>query len=451
MILIVFLLCFLASFVVLEKKTTIENVVLKGVLAFYLAISILSLFFTLFLFAGIGFVIFQIVFLLLPLSYLTLSVKADPTIFGLKALKNAPPFLLLVVLLALAQFTHHFFTTVVRWGDWDAWAIWSQHGRFLADASHYANLFTNDISWTHPDYPLMLPSLLAMLWKSFGIHTAEVPALFGYSVALSLVLLVFSSFLEKRLTVSGMTLFLILSGSMLLFPFASTQQADTLIAVFVLVPAVLINHIPEKNDRFHLILIGFFAAVCGWIKNEGLMFFALFAFCFVVKYFKKPGYVKFFLIGTLFPLLVLILFKTVFAPPGDLISQNSDFMEKLFDWGRYEKILVFAKDYFSENGTFLMYVLGAALLINYKYYFSFGFLLAIGLFSAYILVYVITPHDIGWHLSTSFHRLVHQVFPLLVYSAFFYMASRPVCGLAKVFQERILKRKTTPSTNRHQA
>lgn len=449
MILLVFFFCFLASLLIFEKKTAIGNVVLKSVLAFYLAISGLSLFFVLFLFAGIGFAIFQIIFLLLPLAYIAFSVKSDPALFGFKTLKNAPTLLLLAALPALLQFTHHFFTTVIRWGDWDAWAIWSQHGRFLTDASHYANLFTNDISWTHPDYPLMLPSILAMFWKSFGTETAEVPALFAYVVALSLVLLILSSFLEKKLAVSGMTVFLLLTCSMLLFPFVSTQQADTLIAVFILVPVVLTDHIPDKNARFHLILTGFFATVCGWIKNEGLMFFAIFSFCFLVKYFRKPGYVKFFLVGTAFPLIVLIFFKTAWAPPGDLVSRNGDFLEKLSDWGRYEKILFFGKDYFSENGTFLMYVLGAALVVNYQYYFSLGFLAAAGLFSAYILVYVITPHDIGWHLSTSFHRLVHQVFPLLVYSAFFYMASRPVSGLAKVFGERILKRKMPSATNQH--
>jgi len=440
MILLVVLFCFFASFLFLHRHTAIKNLLLKGVLAFYIAISILSLFFCLFLFAKISFLVFQAVFLIIPLGYIAISIRKDPTVYSLQAFKKVPSLLFMVILLALLQFSYQFLNTVVRWGDWDAWAIWSQHARFLTDADYFTSLFSNNISWTHPDYPLMLPSILAMGFKSFGINTAEVPVILGYLIAISLVLLILSSFLEKGFRLSGMSVFLLLTVTELLFAFVNTQQADTFLAVFMLIPIVLMNHLPIQKINYHLILVGFFAAICGWIKNEGLVFFALFAFCFCIGYFRKPVYLKYFAIGAVLPLFVLVLFKIVYAPAGDILGENGLFTQKLSDFSRYEMVWAFAKDYLSENCKFLIYMMAAILIVNYKYYFSFAFLVTAGLFASYILVYIITPHDLGWHLSTSFYRLVHQVFPLLIYSVFFYLASNGAAGFWKVLYGKLISR-----------
>lgn len=64
------------------------------------------------------------------------------------------------------------------------------------------------------------------------------------------------------------------------------------------------------------------------------------------------------------------------------------------------------------------------LFINYKYFKSFSFLVMASLTIAYFFVYVITPNDLKWHLATSFDRLVHQVFPVLMYSVFMSFGDR---------------------------
>ena len=316
-------------------------------------------------------------------------------------------------------FSYKFFDISVRWGDWDAWAIWSQHAKFLANGPSFENLFTVDIAWTHPDYPLMLPSIIAIFWKSLGYCSAYVPAVFAYLIALSLVLTILSSFLEKRFEVFGISVFLIMTCSSVLFPFASSQQADTIFAAFILVPMVLLNHLPNDKSVFHLLLIGFFTASCGWIKNEGLVYFVLFAFCFSVKYFRKKNFVKYFFAGASFPLLVIFVFKFNFAPSSDLINGSSEYMSKIFDFSRYNLIYDFASNYIVENCQLLMYSMIAILVINYKFYSSFTFVVIFGLLTAYFFAYVTTPNDLIWHLTTSLYRLVHQVFPVLLYSIFF--------------------------------
>jgi hypothetical protein len=43
---------------------------------------------------------------------------------------------------------------------------------------------------------------------------------------------------------------------------------------------------------------------------------------------------------------------------------------------------------------------------------------------SFYLVYVLTPFDITWHVSTSIDRLLVQVWPLLVLTAFGWSAKR---------------------------
>jgi hypothetical protein len=414
------LLGIIASYLLIEKKTVIKNKVLKCVVAFYFTLAMLSFIFTVSLFFKISFTLFQVFFLLIPLIYIISEIrKAKKITFDIAYISRISTPLLIVILASLSLFSYRFFYTSVRWGDWDAWAIWSQHAKFLADGCCFGNLFTDDIAWTHPDYPLMIPSIIAVFWKSLGFYSPYVPAVFGYLIAVSLVLTILSSFLEKKFVVTGISIFLIMTYSSVLFPFATSQQADTLFGAFILIPMVLLNHLPKDKPIFHLLLIGFFAATCGWIKNEGLVFFALFAFCFSVKYFRQKSVIKYFFIGAAFPLLVLFAFKINYAPSSDLVNGHNEYATKFFDLSRYKSIYDFASNYIVENCQLLMYSMIAILVINYKYYGSFTFVVIFGLLVAYFFTYVLTPNDLIWHLTTSLYRLIHQVFPVLLYSIFF--------------------------------
>ncbi|HMI08160.1 MAG TPA: hypothetical protein VK528_11475 [Flavobacterium sp.] len=419
MILFAVLLGIIASWLLIDKKTAITNAVLKGTLAFCFTLSILSFFFVLFLFAKINFLIFNAAFVLAPLIYIVIEIrKSGKRAFASIKITQISTLFLLVALAGLLLFSKTFFENSIRWGDWDAWAIWSQHGLFLTDSSLFANLFTQDIAWTHPDYPLMLPSLNAMFWKSFGSQSAFVPAVLGYSIAMALVLLILSSFFERKFVFSGLFVFLLLTATSVLFPFAATQQADTFLALFLLIPIVLCNHLEANKSALLVTLIGFFAATSAWIKNEGLVFFVLFAFCFSVKYFRQAFLLRNFFLGAIFPIVVLMVFKFNYAPPGDLFA-NNDYHAKLFDAGRYKIIRDFARQYLTENCQFLLYIMGGILVLHYKFYLSFAFIVIFGLAASYFFIYVITPNDLNWHLSTSFYRLVHQLFPVLLYSIFF--------------------------------
>jgi len=39
----------------------------------------------------------------------------------------------------------------------------------------------------------------------------------------------------------------------------------------------------------------------------------------------------------------------------------------------------------------------------------------------YFMIYVITPHDLKWHIDTSIDRLMIQLLPMIVFGSFLYL------------------------------
>ena len=424
MIIACFLLCIVAFYLFLAK-TGIQNRILKLAISVFVAMSFLSLSFSLLLFAGIGFVIFQVCFLVAPLAYIVARLKKASHVKHIFSdFKNFPFTVLAPIVLGLCLFSCRFFTTVVRWGEWDAWAIWSQHARFLTHSDYFTNLFTDKIAWTHPDYPMMLPSLIAMVWKSFDNVSAMVPALLSYTIAISMIALVMGSFFERRFWVAGVVITLLLSATSILFPFVVSQFSDTLLACFILLPFVALHHLSHSKNAIGFILIGFLAASAAWIKNEGLMFFVLFTFCFAIRFFRHWRRIGAYLLGAVFPILVLGVFKIFFSPPGDILAAETDYWQKISDWSRYEFIFEFASEYFIQHCLLLLVLLIAVLLIHRRFYISFPFVVIGLLFLSYLAAYVISPYGLQWHMTTSFDRLVHQVAPALFYAIFFSIAQK---------------------------
>jgi hypothetical protein len=251
--------------------------VLKSILSFYLTLTLLSFSYFLALAFGVNFRLFEISFLLVPLLYLLFYfIKRKKINISFNVVKNQSFFVLLNALVLLAVFSYHYFITSIRWGEWDAWAIWISHAKVLCSETHFTNLFTDKMSWTHPDYPLFLPANIAVIWKSIGFDSALVPAIFAFLTAIALVLVMLTSFLEKKHTTVGLLFFFAITFFDVLFPFVISQYADTLFALFVLIPFVLLQHLPKDNPLKMFVLIGFFVASSAWIKNEGIMFFVLF-------------------------------------------------------------------------------------------------------------------------------------------------------------------------------
>ena len=66
-------------------------------------------------------------------------------------------------------------------GEEGAWSIWDIKARFLFRAgAFWRDAFSSDLGFTHPDYPLMLPGLVALCWKLAGQESTNAPVAIAF-------------------------------------------------------------------------------------------------------------------------------------------------------------------------------------------------------------------------------------------------------------------------------
>ena len=69
-------------------------------------------------------------------------------------------------------------------GEEAAWSIWNLRARFLFRAgAFWRDAFSSDLSWSHPDYPLLLPGLVALCWKLAGQESTDAPIAIAFLFA----------------------------------------------------------------------------------------------------------------------------------------------------------------------------------------------------------------------------------------------------------------------------
>jgi len=336
-------------------------------------------------------------------------------------------------------------------GKWDAWVIWNLHARFiLRGGEHWQDYLASGLDWTHPDYPLLVPLSVVRMWKYAGSETLYGPIFLSILFMLAVAgLLVFSlSMLRGRS--QGYLAGLVLMGSPYFLDMASFQFADIPLAFFFLATLIifLLHDRSSGRQDYPLMLAGLTAALAAWTKNEGLLFLLLtplLRFVLILpgngwnRTFRQAGW---FIAGAMPVFAVIIFFKHWLAASSDLLAAQSlsQMIDKLTDLPRYGQI---ALAYLQTAFTFTQGVVnirtgfqfnpgvaGVALLAVYLILLGVrirtqdrpalrtGFAMVIGMLAGYFGVYLITPHDLRWHLLTSLNRLFIQLWPTTIFLCF---------------------------------
>jgi hypothetical protein len=139
------------------------------------------------------------------------------------------------------------------------------------------------------------------------------------------------------------------------------------------------------------------------------------------------------LIGLALPLAVVILFKIFLAPPNDLARGSENVLQKIVDFQRYALIL--------KEAALTLWNIGGGPLNLIGVLALYGILVGgsgsrapglwmIGLvilfqLAAYFAIYLVTPHDLEWHLKTSFNRLILHILPLALLLFFLWVKPPP--------------------------
>jgi hypothetical protein len=304
-------------------------------------------------------------------------------------------------------------TLALKYGGWDAWSIWNFHAKYLASGDQWKNLFNNIID--HPDYPLLLPGINGFFMRLFMGH-AETSILFivSFSIMLFIPVLIYLELLKRNIIVATIILFL-MANDVFFLQNSVTQYADTPLAFFFLGAIICTAYIDVSKK--YIIAAAACIGCCMWTKNEGVILAAIF-FAFNFRQFFSLPHVKYTLAGIALPLVTFLVFKLHYAPPNDIVGQQSrETFRQLFEPGRYKTIWVhFTQEldqnfYYAKVG-FALYLL--VCLIGKKWP-ERQFLMLTTCLLAYLAIYVLTTQALEWHLATSLNRLMLQLLPAMLF------------------------------------
>jgi hypothetical protein len=342
---------------------------------------------------------------------------------------------LAAAVLATALFVEH--TLRHPDGGWDAWAIWNLRARFLARAGEdFRVAFSPDLLfWTHQDYPLLVPGIVAQAFLLWGTQPLWIPALVSYALAALCVSVLAGAAGSLRGPPWGALAALALLATPCFIGFAANQQADVPVGAYVLMASALIAFGIESRQPAAFGVAGIAASLAAWTKNEG----AVYLVCLVVAIAgvrwargrERLRALGWFACGAAPVVALLVYFKIAIAHVNDLLSQPST--GRLFDvsrWGELALALARRAIFFQTWALWLVaeiLVLVAVVprLPARPAARTVGVALVLG-FAATLPIYVLQPHPLLWFFRASIDRVLIQLWPSALLATVLAIAPRTV-------------------------
>jgi hypothetical protein len=319
-------------------------------------------------------------------------------------------------------------------GGWDAWQTWNLFARFIyRGGEHWRNAFTPLLASHHPDYPLLIPTLVSRSWQYMGAESQLAPVFIALSFCFATIWLLVSTLYAAKSRNHGYLAGIILMGTVCFVVLASYQYADVPLAFYYLAAlSLLVLQDIEPDNHGISLLAGVMAGFACWTKNEGFLFLAAIIAARLIQIFvqidKKANFIRlcYMAAGSSIILAVVFYFKYEMAPMVDLfVKQNmNSIIDKISDPSRYLVVVsAFFKTTLHEIPMFFLlviYPLYSGISIDPKMKGSLLtiFLTVIFMGGGYLAIYIITPYDLQWHLKTSLSRLLMQLWPSFILAVF---------------------------------
>jgi hypothetical protein len=363
-----------------------------------------------------------------------LGRRKKPAESGRPPAATAPRYVILVlaVMILILIWVQVGYFLAGPWGGGDSVAIWNLRAKalFHLPAADWPVAFSARMPNSHPDYPFGLPVLVAAgarAWGQFSpLAPALVAALFGLSVLGTLAVGV------RLLGGPTWLALLLLLAAPRFMESTAHQCADIPLAACFLGAMVLALLPVDRAGRGGWLLAGLLAGGAAMIKNEGLVLAGLFVVISIVWWLSWPGLRRRagqiwpgLLIGAGLGLGLTLAFKLTLAPPGDLLMHNppARMFSNFLDLSRWGQIVgwVTAEPFVLKH--WLGWLLPVTIAAGWKGWRDFRnggrmaplvVLIVVAQWLAFMAVYLVTPRPLAWHLATSYHRLMFQLWPVLV-------------------------------------
>lgn len=316
-------------------------------------------------------------------------------------------------------------------GSPDGWAIWNVRARFLALSPFDWTRGFREAGFGNPDYPLLLPVLVARLWNGLATTSTLVPLSVGLGYLILSISVAGLGVAWLSGIPAGLATVIVLASTQSLIFESAAQCADVPLAFYYLCTCALLicsDRALPRNTA--LALAGATATAAMWTKNEGILFFGV---CLVSLYGVSQlmdnrreaiHNARAFLVGAAPIGLVAALFKLRYAPAPKIVADQSadGFFATLFDASRHASTLsAYGAEIWSSFGLCLMAILAWLILkpkngearpmgIGARAALLTLFLSLLG----YYTVHTTTAFAFEWHLETSLDRLLLHFWPATV-------------------------------------
>jgi hypothetical protein len=312
-------------------------------------------------------------------------------------------------------------------GGTDGWAIWNSHARYIVGGG--ATWKQGILNTYHPDYPLLLPGVIAHAWSFMGNALPDIAGYVGILFVLMIAAILTATLIRLRGPTIGLLMSFVLIGSPSYIFYAAAGYADVPLSAYVLstVALICLYEAEATKPAGLVILAGFMAGCAAWTKNEGLPFVVIVSAILLVTVFHSPSTTlrRFaaFAAGAALPLATIAYFKLTIAPPNDVMGSlhSAELIAKVLDPNRYA---IISRHFMSTGWTFggwifnpylpiLVFIglcgIDRSVLQGFSWRAGVGILVMV--LGGYFAIYVITPADLNDHLVSSLDRLMFHVWP----------------------------------------
>jgi hypothetical protein len=345
------------------------------------------------------------------------------------------PILAIVIILMLYYFTilHD------PLEDWDARSIWFFHAKMIWSAESI-NL---NAGWNHPsvqfshvDYPILIPTLAAQLSYVLGYWNEYAPKFSLFLLLIPAIFWIFS-FYSRRFS------FLFLA---LVFPFGLKSHLwngsmDGYIAFYSAISLLLLGRYFQERRLIDLMSAMSCLALLSNIKNEGILIGLVVIVSIAITgilstTFKLIEFKKFFSLYRVGWLAIIItpcilwsvFYKYKWHLVNDLqIGTSQAFFRIInrFSDGVSFPLILKRTILHDESAVWLALITFIASFILLKVLKQHAIswipalITAIVYYGCLVIIYLMTPSDLNWHLSTSVQRVMLTVSSCMIAGTFF--------------------------------
>lgn len=314
-------------------------------------------------------------------------------------------------------------------GGVDAFVMWNLKARFLyRDVLFWKDMFAPG-AVLHPHYPILLPASVAEMWSVIGHETQWAPAVIAIAQAAALPLLTYAVVVTLKGRAIAAVAGALTLGYTVFWQEAFAQTADVPLALCLLAAAsclALARSGAVPAPRW-LALGGVLLGVCGWVKDEGLLYgVALMGALILVAASERreKRWIAWPIVAFAIAAGARLLFDVTQArAPSVYFAQPTEVMVRdLRAWSRHATILAAVGRFLLSRSIGPPAALMAALIAasglaedraerGRASARMLWVAIAASLAGLYV-IYLISPFDLEWHLQTTLTRLGLHLFPL---------------------------------------